>query len=177
MRWISSLATKSESIETNLGLCDTIREGNRNGLIRTYAHILSMKGTYLLVIMLPKGTSIPIGKLGSIHFKKGWYGYIGSALNGLDQRIQRHLRKQKKMHWHIDYLLLYSKIVQAFYKESNRKEECRIAQVFQRKFTSIEDFGCSDCRCKSHLFFGSSQEISETATDLQMKPYRLEANS
>ena len=36
---------------------------------------------------------------------------IRSALNNLDKRIQRHKSNQKKMHWHIDYLLKKAKII------------------------------------------------------------------
>ena len=177
MFWISFFAALSESIEINLRLCGAIRGGNRIGLIRTYAHILLMKGTYLLLMTLPKDTSVMVGKQGLLHFKKGCYVYVGSALNGLDQRIQRHLRADKKTHWHIDYLLPFTEIVDIFYKENNRREECRIAQLLERNFGSIPGFGCSDCSCKSHLFFGSSKEITQVAINLQMKSYLLDANS
>ena len=136
-----------------------------------------MNGTYLIIITLPKDTTVMVGKQGLLHFKKGFYVYVGSALNGLDQRIQRHLRTDKKTHWHIDYLLPITEIVDIFYKENNRKEECSIAQVLERNFTSIPGFGCSDCSCKSHLFFGSSEEITQVATHLEMKLYQFDANS
>jgi Uri superfamily endonuclease len=136
-----------------------------------------MKGTYLLIMKLPKKTSLMVGKLGVIQFKKGWYVYVGSALNGLDQRIQRHLRTEKKVHWHIDYLLPFIEIVDIFYKENDQKEECTIAQVLERNFTHIPGFGCSDCSCKSHLFHGSYQEIIQEAKTLQMRSSLLDANS
>jgi len=173
MFWISFLAAASESIEINFGLCDTIRGGNRIGLIRTYAHTLPTKGTYLLVMKLYKDASITVGKLGVIYFKKGYYVYIGSASNGLQQRIQRHLRTYKKIHWHIDYFLPYTEIVNIFYKENTRKEECKIARLFKKNFINIPGFGCSDCSCKSHLFHGHLKELSQIANDLQMRTYLL----
>jgi Uri superfamily endonuclease len=136
-----------------------------------------MKGTYLLIMTLSKETSITVGKLGVIHFKKGGYAYVGSALNGLDQRIQRHLRTDKKTHWHIDYLLPFIEIVDIFYKENDQKEECTIAQVLERNFRNIPRFGCSDCSCGSHLFYGSSKEIIQGAKNLQMRAYLRDANS
>jgi Uri superfamily endonuclease len=136
-----------------------------------------MKGTYLLVMELRDDTSIMVGKQGVVHFQKGYYAYVGSALNGLDQRIQRHLRTKKKIHWHIDYLLPFTEIVDIFYKENTRKEECRIAREFERNFTNIPGFGCSDCTCKSHLFYGISKEISKVILNLQMKSYPMKANS
>lgn len=137
-------------------------------------HILVlMKGTYLLVMKLDKDALIQVGKRGVLGFKKGDYVYVGSALHGLDHRIRRHLRSEKKTHWHIDYLRPSTKVIAIFYKENTEKEECIIAEFLERRFENIPRFGCSDCSCESHLFSGSSQEISQVARTLGMKPYRL----
>jgi len=136
-----------------------------------------MKGTYLLVLKLSNDISVMVGKRGVLDFKKGFYVYVGSALQGFDQRIRWHLRLEKKTHWHIDYLRAYSEVVAIFYKENTVKEECIIAQAFQRYFDNIPGFGCSDCSCRSHLFSGSLQEIIQLACTLEMQPYCLEANS
>jgi Uri superfamily endonuclease len=135
-----------------------------------------MKGSYLLVMELQNDTSVIVGKLGPIHFQKGCYVYVGSALNGLEQRIQRHLRTQKKVHWHIDYLLPFTEVVNVFYKESGRREECRIAQAFEKNLSNITGFGCSDCSCKSHLFYRSPSDIHGIIDSLDMKPYLLHTN-
>ncbi len=132
-----------------------------------------MKGTYLLVMTLPHDTALSIGRHGRIHFQKGNYAYVGSALNGLEQRIARHLRNNKKTHWHIDYLLPFAEIVEIFYKENAQRDECRIAQVLDRTFEGIPGFGCSDCSCPSHLFFGSKDALRQTAASLQMELYPL----
>ncbi len=140
-------------------------------------HILVlMKGTYLLVMKLDKDALIQVGKRGVLGFKKGDFVYVGSALHGLDHRIRRHLRLEKKIHWHIDYLRPSTEVIAIFYKENTINEECSIAEVLESSFESIPGFGCSDCSCESHLFYGSSQEISQVARALGMKPYRLEAN-
>jgi len=117
-----------------------------------------MKGAYVLLIELEEDSPIKVGKLGKIFFKKGFYVYVGSALNGLEQRIERHKRSDKKFHWHIDYLLKYAEIKNVFYKESIKKEECEISKKFE-KFETISGFGCSDCKCNSHLFYGSKRDI------------------
>ncbi len=135
-----------------------------------------MNGVYLLAAELGKDTTLTIGKLGEIHFKKGCYVYVGSALNGLEQRITWHLRTQKKSHWHIDYFLQYSTVLNVFYKETTKTEECTIAHVFEKNFLFIPGFGCSDCRCTSHLFYGSSADIIRVAHSLGMKPYLLHTN-
>jgi len=136
-----------------------------------------MKGTYLLLIKLQKNITIKMGKYDAIFFKKGFYLYVGSALNGLDQRIQRHLRKQKKIHWHIDYLLLHTTFVHVFYKEGTSKQECTIARVLEDKLCSVPGFGCSDCSCTSHLFYGTYHDITQVVASLHMKPYPLHAKS
>jgi len=134
-----------------------------------------MRGSYLLLVELKNTEIIPVGKLGKIDFKKGFYIYVGSALNGLDQRIQRHLRKQKKTHWHIDYLLNHAKIVNVFYKQSEVKEECFIAKTLEKELSIIPGFGCSDCTCKSHLFYGSYKTIKNAIANLEMKQYLINA--
>lgn len=135
-----------------------------------------MNGTYLFVMILLNDISLNVGKRGTIHFKKGAYAYVGSALNGLDQRIHRHLRLDKKIHWHIDFLFPYVEIINVFYKENNRREECTIARLLESNFTNIPGFGCSDCTCKSHLFSSVSEELCKIIATLGMKPYLLHPN-
>jgi Uri superfamily endonuclease len=136
-----------------------------------------MNGSYLIVMTLPNDTSVIVGKRGMINFRKGSYVYVGSALNGLEQRINRHLKNNKKTHWHIDFFLHYAKIINIFYKENNRREECAIARFLEKNFTNIPAFGCSDCYCKSHLFYGFSEEISQVVNHLKMKLFQIDANS
>ncbi len=128
-------------------------------------------GSYVLLIKLKYDTKINIGKLGKFDFKKGHYIYVGSALNGLGSRIQRHLRKEKKLHWHIDYFLTKADAIEIFYKEGKDKEECKIAGFFEENFLKIPGFGCSDCLCKSHLFYGEYEEIIKSISSLNMIQY------
>ena len=130
-----------------------------------------MNGSYILLFELKENKTIQIGKLGNINFEKGFYTYIGSALNGLEQRINRHLRNNKKNHWHIDYLLKHGKIIGIFYNESNIKEECNFVKKFEENWFPIPDFGCSDCNCKSHLFYVSKNEIISVINFLNMTSY------
>ena len=113
-----------------------------------------MKGSYILLIEVKKNSRIRVGSLGRIPFKKGLYAYVGSAMNNLEARINRHLRKNKRTHWHVDYLLKNPnvKIRQIFYRESKKKEECEIVKKVSQCGEPIKGFGCSDCKCKSHLF-------------------------
>jgi len=113
-----------------------------------------VKGVYVLVISVGKGFRVNVGVLESIFFEKGLYAYVGSAQNGLERRVQRHLRKTKKKFWHIDYLLDDDavRIVKVFCKEAEKSEECKIARKLSEKGVAVRRFGCSDCGCVGHLF-------------------------
>jgi Uri superfamily endonuclease len=63
-----------------------------------------MIGVYVLLIWVKIKTTIRIGKLGPLMFGRGLYFYVGRALKGLEARIEKHLRRNKKHFWHIDYL-------------------------------------------------------------------------
>lgn len=125
-----------------------------------------MKGCYCLIIRLDEDCEIKIGKLGKIYFKKGHYVYVGSAMNSLESRINRHLNEEKKLHWHIDYLLKESEISDVIYNVSTKKVECELSQYLSNKTTSIKGFGCSDCMCESHLYyFKNRKETIEYVKD------------
>jgi len=116
-----------------------------------------MKGSYILVIQVDGVRHITIGRLGTIEFKPGCYAYVGSALNNLESRIERHYRTEKKLFWHIDYLLKRAVIIKDIRIESPLKLECTIARSLSRKMESIPGFGCSDCPCSSHLYFHTNE--------------------
>lgn len=101
-------------------------------------------------------TSIKIGALGICHFKKGIYIYTGSAMKNLSKRIARHQRKEKKLHWHIDFLLTSENVelIEIVYYLSENREECNYNQLLIDKGAEavISGFGSSDCRkCPAHL--------------------------
>ena len=109
-------------------------------------------GIYFLLIYLPKSCKIEVGKLGKINFDRGYYVYLGSAQRNLLQRLLRHLRKNKKLHWHIDYLLQHGKIIKIFISSLPKKYEEIIARECSNIFPCISCFGSSDTKAKSHLF-------------------------
>ncbi|PPD58502.1 GIY-YIG nuclease family protein [Dehalogenimonas etheniformans] len=114
-----------------------------------------MKGIYILVIELPADGEINTLKK-KFTLSKGFYMYVGSAMNNLEARVKRHLSKSKKQHWHIDFLLDRARIKAVFLAQTEAKQECQLAGQFAR-LKSAHNFGCSDCRCYSHLFFGESE--------------------
>ena len=119
-----------------------------------------MKGSYCLIINVEKDTKIKIGK--NIGLNNLPSCYVGSAMNSLESRVKRHLSDNKKKHWHIDYLLLNknSKIEKIYTKESAEKLECEIAKKIIENEESIADFGCSDCKCHSHLIYFKNSKLA-----------------
>ena len=108
----------------------------------------------MLIIQVDENVDVNVGALGKLTFEKGLYAYVGSAQANLEQRIKRHLGKEKRLFWHIDYLLNDSaaRIVKVLYKQADKTEEFNLAKAIGEKGKPIESFGCSDCNCKSHLF-------------------------
>jgi sugar fermentation stimulation protein A len=135
------------------------------------------RGTYALVIYLPRAKTIRVGALGAFKFPRGYYVYIGSALNGLSARIARHLANarrldsqsqalknlrgerlrqwtEKKRFWHIDYLLEHARVIDVWTHESSARLECewaRVALALPNAQIVAPRFGASDCNCATHL--------------------------
>lgn len=111
-----------------------------------------MKGCYCLIIKVEDEKKLKIGKKIENNFKKGYYVYIGSAMNNLESRVKRHLSSSKKLHWHIDYLLKHGQIDEVIYN-LDEKAECDLSKKLSLNNEYVKDFGCSDCNCKSHLYY------------------------
>ena len=124
-----------------------------------------LRGTYCLCISLGRALELEVGALGMIGFDPGLYVYVGSALNGLETRVRRHIRTSRgdyrATHWHVDYLLREPEVEigGVYVLLSDLREECRIAGEILKLGTSVKGFGCSDCRCESHLFRVDSCEV------------------
>lgn len=128
------------------------------------------------MISVNKDVKVSVGALGALLFRKGFYAYVGSAQNCLEKRLRRYFQGGKRKFWHIDYLLAENsiQIMGAFFKEAVRAEECRVAQKFAMKGLMVEGFGCSDCRCQSHLFcFEGIRLIENLCLELGFKPFSL----
>lgn len=114
-------------------------------------------GAYQLIIEVKEPVDFVIKSLGNIELEPGLYIYTGSALKNLKQRLDRHYRKEKKIHWHIDYLLAQEnvEIIEHHSFESDSKIECNLNQKIlnlENSWVPIEKFGSTDCnRCPSHL--------------------------
>jgi Uri superfamily endonuclease len=122
-----------------------------------------MKGVYILILKLDLDSDIQIGKLGKLHFRKGFYAYTGSALGtGGFKRVERHFNiatgKNPTRKWHIDYLLPKSKIVHAILLPTEDAIECKLARSLKKisGISIISGFGCTDCICETHLIYAEN---------------------
>lgn len=107
--------------------------------------------TYQLVIGVTRPLIIEVGRLGSICFAPGRYVYTGSAKRNFEARIARHLRHDKTLRWHIDYLLTAPGVTVLEVRRS-AIDECALNQATEGEVVA-KGFGASDCRCGcgSHL--------------------------
>lgn len=136
-------------------------------------------GVYVMVMHLDHDLELEIGSKGMMHFKKGYYMYVGSAKANLTKRIERHKRKRKKMHWHLDYFRGHCEMIAAVPIRTSGlpleswslthepypsmpsmpdpdievSVECALADaVGAIAEWEVPKFGSSDCDCMSHLF-------------------------
>ena len=126
--------------------------------MNTVRQIPALPGTYVLLLTLLRCREIQIGKLGLRVFQPGWYAYVGSAMGpgGLAARLSRHIRLDKKYHWHIDYLRAAAKVTGAWVHANPRPREHTWPSLLSRRpfhGKPVDGFGATDCACGSHLFF------------------------
>jgi Uri superfamily endonuclease len=140
----------------------------KNGYLNNLNNILKLKGSYILIIKSKKNFKIKIGKIGEVYFKKGYYLYIGSSKKTYKSRILRYLNKIKRKHWHIDYLIINKNIIIIGFILLLNKNECDISNtLYNNKFKYINKFGCSDCKCKSHLYY-VGRDLKSLATNIHI---------
>ena len=115
--------------------------------------------SYQLKIEVARPIRVRVGRLGRFLFPAGLYVYTGSAKRNLEARIARHLRREKSLRWHIDWLLSASGVRVAAVKRS-AVGECALNQRVRAGAIVVPGFGATDCRsnCGSHLrYLGKSR--------------------
>ena len=124
------------------------------------AEMRADSGSYSLVIRLLRPDSVAGGALGTVQFKKGFYVYTGRAKRNLRARIERHTRSEKRLHWHIDYLLNEesARVADVVVRPGLERSECEMNRHIASlpgAETSVPGFGASDCAngCGAHLVF------------------------
>lgn len=135
----------------------TIELQNDSGWIplSDVAGLAAYPGAYGLVIRLPAKFAGLVGALGPVTLPPGNYLYLGSAYGpgGVAARLRRHLRAEKRLHWHVDYVTQQDRVTHVFVLPNGR--ECDLvarALILQDVEIPVAGFGSSDCRqCKAHL--------------------------
>lgn len=132
------------------------------------------KGTYVLFVTLGSDRNITVGARGPHLFKAGTYCYVGSAMAGLDQRLARHLAHEKTLKWHIDYLTTVCDSSEAWISYPEPIPECELADRVGALggIPEMEHFGCSDCRCLTHLFRVDAGTKADLVSELHLARYR-----
>jgi Uri superfamily endonuclease len=118
-------------------------------------HLSPDPGAYGLLIRLRRQFLGRIGALGQVTMLPGTYLYLGSAYGpgGLPARLRRHLRADKRPHWHVDHLTNTGTVERVFVLPNGR--ECDLvdrALQLPAINAPVAGFGSSDCRrCAAHL--------------------------
>lgn len=123
-----------------------------------HAFTKGLKGTYLLFFHIKDAINVKIRNR-NLKINSGHYLYIGSAFGsgGLSSRLSRHLKREKKIFWHIDRLTTLSSCkIEGIAIAINQHVECIISQTLAKMdfLEPIIGFGNSDCKmgCRSHLY-------------------------
>lgn len=115
-------------------------------------------GTYVLLCEADaEGAIVRIGRLGELSLERGWYAYVGSAFGtgGLGARVGRHLRRDKPLRWHFDYLRPYVVPRAVWYVTGPMRCESAWAAalaLMPGATVPLAGFGASDHPGASHLF-------------------------
>ncbi|WP_297513329.1 DUF123 domain-containing protein [Thermococcus sp.] len=110
-----------------------------------------MKGSYLLIIRLGEGKTVRT-KGRTFELEPGYYVYVGSAMNSLEKRVARHFRREKKLHWHIDYLLREAELLRAYLIPSEVKLEEDLSREVSRFGEAVPGFGAGDVKVSTNLY-------------------------
>ena len=128
-----------------------------------------MKGTYTIVVRCKDTSYSTFGKLGRARLRKGYYLYTGSALGrgavSLERRLERHMRPQKRLRWHVDYLTSRPDcyVTGAMYVIADDRLECKVNSSLSKELNVspvLLKIGASDCKCNGHLL-GPARRLNE----------------
>ncbi len=133
------------------------------------------RGSYLLILNLKRNRKINVGKLGKVHFRKGFYIYVGSAMANLSKRMERHRHLRKRHHWHIDELRAVAEFHSVLAIRSSERLECEVAKGMSEIAEGcVPRFGSTDCSCDTHLFGPSSDPIQSEDFQKLLQYFRMD---
>jgi Uri superfamily endonuclease len=137
---------------------------------------LTSAGTYVLLLQTDRPVKINPGCLRPCRLPAGRYAYTGSARGpgGLRARVDHHLRPDKPLRWHIDYLTAQVPVIAVLTSPGVENRECAYLQaILSLPGTAaiVPRFGSSDCRsgCPAHLVrLPDDLAISELEAKLEL---------
>lgn len=114
-------------------------------------------GLYVLLLTLRRAAIVTV-RSKRVRLEAGTYAYVGSAKRALRSRVERHLRRDKPLHWHVDTLTSRRDVhrvavvfpdIELTECELNRRVEALVGGT-----VPVPGFGASDCkaRCPAHLW-------------------------
>lgn len=112
-------------------------------------------GAYLLTVRLRRPLALDLGRSGAAALDAGTYAYCGSARGpgGIRARVARHLRSDKRAHWHVDRLTATGEVTAVAVAPGC--SECALFATLSDlpgALVPAPGFGSSDCRtCTAHL--------------------------
>ena len=120
--------------------------------VRSAAEAPALPGAYLLVVTLSAALRVALPHRPEATLTPGRFLYAGSARGpgGLRARLGRHMRADKKPHWHIDRLTEAGAVEGAWVIPGG--DECALVAALAHLPVPLPGFGSTDCRlCASHL--------------------------
>lgn len=131
--------------------------------IKREGPLQSRPGTYALVCRCENRELVPVGCLGACQLREGYYVYVGSAFGpgGVRARVMRHRRREKRRHWHVDYLREHVSVAEVWYTHDPVRREHQWVEAMNSMglVLSFNGFGSSDCTCFSHLLHSRSAPL------------------
>ncbi|MBF0358171.1 MAG: GIY-YIG nuclease family protein [Magnetococcales bacterium] len=110
---------------------------------------------YILFIKYSKKRQVKVGAKGMIAIDAGSYLYVGSAKKSWEKRVGRHLASEKKLRWHIDYILAPQEAAVVEVMLNHDNYECSTAKHLSQLDgvnSLAKKIGSSDCQCHTHFF-------------------------
>jgi sugar fermentation stimulation protein A len=133
------------------------------------------RGSYILILELNEDRLLTVGAGGERLFRKGYYLYVGSAMASLSARLERHLRRRKRFHWHIDWLRSHATVRAVVPVRASVRLECDIADALSSLSDwSIPGFGCADCSCGTHLFAMNEDPLGRPSFHQLVQYFRMD---
>ncbi len=124
-------------------------------------------GAYLLAVRLDRPLALDLRGVGTAILAPGSYAYCGSARGsgGIRARVARHLRADKRPHWHVDRLTAAGRVTAVAVAPGG--SECALfaaVSALPGACVPAPGFGSSDCRtCAAHLVRVDDETLARAA--------------